>query len=102
MNLPSPDSPLAPKYWMHETGGELAPAVGRYIRNESLSGHDVYLIAAYLRQWIGSPVWLMNPDITDEGRKSILDLRINSRLITTRKQIDEWIAKAADMRIDPL
>jgi hypothetical protein len=101
-NFPAPDNPLAPKYWINETGGELVPAIQRYMKREPLSGHDVYLIRAYLRQWIGSPVWLMNPGLTDEIRQQILDLRTRATNILTWKHIKEWIDKAIDLGMDPL
>jgi len=40
--LPDPSSPEAPKYWIYEQGGELVPAVTRYLNGEDLS--DVLLV----------------------------------------------------------
>jgi len=101
-NLPDPASPEAPKYWMYEQGGELVPAVERYLRQEELSIRDIILIRAYLRQWVDSPVWDMNPTLTAEGKTALNNLRGKVLASRTKHQIDECIWMATRMGMDPL
>jgi hypothetical protein len=91
-----PDHPQAPKYWMKEIGGQLYPAIRRYLENRPEGPFDVSLIRDYLRQWIDSPVW----DSDDET--GLNDLRRTVRLIKTRDHITSWLQCALDLNIDPL
>ena len=96
-------APNPPGYWMNEAGGELAPAVMRYLDDaSSLSVRDIRLIRAYLVQWINSPVWEANPHTSPAGRQELEELRLAAARIDTRRAIDEWIEVAADWGIDPL
>ena len=90
---------------MNETGGKLAPAIKRLIDDELLSDDDILLIRAYLRQWIDSPVWDMNPDgsaQSAEARRLLGELRIRARTIKNRLEIDQWIGVAVEFGMDPL
>jgi len=88
---------------MNETGGELKPAVMRYLDDAaSLSVRDVALIRAYLVQWINSPVWDTNPAQTDAGREELRAMRQAATRIASRRAIDEWIEVATDWGMDPL
>ena len=93
---------LNPGYWMNETGGELAPAVMRYLEGQPLSERDIELIRLYIQQWIGSPVWFMNPSLTDEGRRDLDRLRELARVLNNRGAIDAWLTLAVDFGVDPL
>ena len=95
-----PDHPQAPKYWMHETGGKLGPAMERYIRREPEKPDDVNLIRAYLRQWIDSPVW--DGGIDGETRTELDYLRRTVRELRNRGDIRVWLEDALDLAIDPL
>lgn len=101
-NRPDPSSPEAPKYWMHETGGELAAAIKRYLRDEPLTARDVQLIGAYFRQWIDSPVWDGNPMIDEPGRINLMTLRVGARFLHMRADITKWLDRAAEAGMDPL
>jgi hypothetical protein len=106
--LPPPDSPDAPKYWRHETGGELRIAVENYLNNRLMTVRDVALMRAYLSQWIESPVWGMNPHLADGGPDAIAavaalaGLRIRASRIQTVEDIHRWIADALAEGHDPL
>ena len=102
MDLPHPTSAEAPKYWMHETGGELAAAINRYLHVEPLSIRDVQLIGAYFRQWINSPVWDANPSIDYEGRLALASMRQAARSLHNRAEIAEWLERAGEAGMDPL
>jgi hypothetical protein len=102
MNLPNPASPEAPKYWMYETGGRLAHAIMRLIDGKSLSADDILYIRAYLRQWIDSPAWDLNPAADNESRLELATLRTTARQIKSRQEINEWIAIATKLGMDPL
>jgi hypothetical protein len=95
-----PDHPQAPKYWMHETGGQLGPAMERYLKGEPEKPDDVNLIRAYLRQWIDSPVWAGGVD--DEGRVMLDELRADVDQIVSRLTLDMWLENASQLAIDPL
>jgi hypothetical protein len=99
MLLP-PDHPQAPKYWMHEVGGKLGPAVERYLGGDPLEPDDVNLIRAYLRQWIDSPVW--EDGVEGETRNALDDLRSKVREIRNSPAVDQWLEYALDLGIDPL
>jgi hypothetical protein len=101
-SLPHPASPEAPKYWMHETGGELKPAMKRYLLGEQLSDRDVLLIKLYLKQWIDSPAWDANPAMDDDSRIDLASLRVAAASLRDRTGIDEWIKHADEIGIDPL
>jgi hypothetical protein len=91
----------APGYWMDETGGQLAPAIERYLAGELRNG-DIPLIRAYLRQWIDSPAWDNNPHLTADGVRELADLRSSVETIATREDIDGWLKIAIDKGLDPL
>lgn len=74
----------------------------RYLENKSFWADDVMLIRLYLQQWIDSPVWDMNPEMNDEGRRKLAQVRKSAREIRTRKDIDGWIRDGLDIGIDPL
>lgn len=100
--LPHPASTEAPKYWMHETGGELKPAIARYLRDEPLSDRDVQWIRAYLKQWIDSPAWDANSSMDKYGRIDLAGLRQAARFLRDRAEIAEWLRRADELGIDPL
>lgn len=87
---------------MKETGGELGPAVERYIKGEDLSVRDLALIRAYLRQWVDSPAWDANPAATDLSQRRLTQLRGKVFGAATKEQIDDCIHMAVDMGMDPL
>jgi hypothetical protein len=95
-----PDHPQAPKYWRFETGGKLVPAIERYISRSRAEPDDVNLIRAYLRQWIDSPVW--DGGVDSETRVALDNLRRKTRELRTRNDVDDWMADALDLAIDPL
>jgi hypothetical protein len=92
----------APGYWMNETGGELRPAVERYLKDAPLTIRDIALIRAYLCQWINASVWDDNPHMGDLGRTELEGLRELARVLTNRAAIDAWIGMAVDSGMDPL
>lgn len=83
-----------PNYWMYETSGVLRPAVEAYLRNEPMTLNQIGAMRAYLRQWIGSPVW--------HGGEEIEQLRLDVESIVSRDDIHKWLAKADELAIDPL
>ncbi len=95
-----PDHPQAPKYWMHEVGGNLVPAMKRYLEGTRAFPDDVNLIRAYLRQWIDSPVWVGG--VESETRNALDELRRKARELRTISDITTWIEQALDLGIDPL
>lgn len=92
----------APGYWMHETGGELAQAIRRYLFSEELSVRDLLLIRAYLKQWINAAVWDQNPTMDHEGKAQLNTLRHLAESLTDRNSIDHWLNLAIDFGVDPL
>ena len=97
------DHPAAPKYWRHETGGELAVAVMAYLnRTGSMTVRQISLMRAYLQQWVGSPVWDMNPAQTPEASLVLARLRYTVLAIHSVTDIRNWIHAALDAGIDPL
>jgi len=101
--LPAPDDPRAPKYWVYEPDGELAAAIGRLIRVESLTDRDYQLIRAYFRQWIDSPVWDMNPNHDVAGEAAALaTLRAGVDGLATASDIHDWLRLADQTGVDPL
>lgn len=100
--LPHPESDEAPKYWLYETGGELAEAMRRYIGNEELSVRDLGLIRAYLRQWVDSPAWDANPAASDLSKRRLNRLRAKVFDAMTKERIDQCVEMAVDMGMDPL
>jgi len=101
VELPAPGSAAAPKYWEHQ-GGELAPAMHRLIKHEPLSGDDMALIRAYFRQWIGSPVWDLNPNADGAARGTLMMLRQSVDGLTTAERIHLWLRMADAEGVNPL
>jgi len=100
--LPQPGSDEAPKYWMHQTGGHLVPAVERYLSGDELTIRDIALIQSYLRQWIDSPVWEFNPYLTPQGRFELATLRTLAKNALTKHDLDRIVRLAVDLGLDPL
>jgi hypothetical protein len=87
--LLSPDDPRAPKFWMYEESGVLAPVVQKYLEGAELTRHDVQIMKTYLRQWIDSPVWQGEP---------IDRLRRSARMIYEKADIHRWIRDALALK----
>lgn len=82
-----------PGYWMHETTGELRPAVEAYLLKQPMTDRQIAAMLAYLLQWIDAPGF----------RGSIVDvLRTQVKEIRTRQDIDRWMERADACGIDPL
>jgi len=96
-----PDHPDAPKYWMHETGGELRPAVERYLTNAEMTRRDRHLVILYLRQWVNSPTWDRNPHLGTNGNRDLMRLRYAAAAAMTRGDIDACTKLAVDLGMDP-
>lgn len=91
-----------PGYWRNETTGVLHAVVEAYLQGETLNTEQVAVMRAYLRQWIGSPVWDQNP-YGDAGEGDILDaLRLRIDGLQTHADIERWLADADDTGLDPL
>jgi hypothetical protein len=97
-----PHSADTPKFWRYETGGELTPAVQRYLRDESLTIRQVGLLKAYLQQWVESSAWDENPHAGPDDRFALSLLRNNERQANTLAQLDGCIQLAVDLGMDPL
>jgi hypothetical protein len=91
--LPVSDS-RAPKYWMNETSGVLAPIIHAYLKHQPMTYQQVKVMGAYLSQWIDSPVWYGNPTLER--------LQRDAHLIQTRADIARWLTYALEQGIDPL
>lgn len=103
MNLPEPSAPEAPKYWMDETGGQLARAIKRYVAgHRPMTAQEIGLIRAYFKQWIDSPVWDMNPHLTEAARAELQGLRADANKIATAVDIGVWLDAADALEMDPL
>jgi len=93
----------APKYWRDEQSGLLAAAVRAYLDNpNAMTLRDVALLRAYLRQWIGSPVWAMAPSMDDRSRAALAVLRASIDRIHDAAGIGNWLRAAMAEGIDPL
>jgi hypothetical protein len=101
-SLPPPGSAAAPNYWCYETGGELRPAMQRYLDSQPLTRQDIDIIRAYLRQWIGSAVWDRNPYANAESKTRLARLRASIEDLVTVKSIRRWIDAATAEGLDPL
>lgn len=79
-------------YWMHETTGELRPAIEAYLNGGSLTPRQFAAIRAYLRQWMSGP-W----------KGPMIDvLRSQLEEVQTREEMTRWLDRALDAGIDPL
>lgn len=86
---------------MHEVGGELGPAVERLMLGRA-EEHDVPILRLYLKQWTGSPVWEMNPHMTDAGREQLRDLRSSVSRVRTIEDVLRCIRSLTAAGMDPL
>lgn len=100
--LPPRGHPDAPKYWMDETGGRLGPAIRNYLDGREMSADDIALVRDYLRQWIDSPAWDMNPHMNVTGIAALAWLRSHAKAIATRSDIAYWLMRAEERGIEPL
>lgn len=96
------DHPDAPKYWTNETSGVLKPVIEVYLSGKLMTLREVAVMRAYLRQWIMSPVWDMNPRRTNGDALTLAALRERIDSIVTRLDIERWLAAALESGIDPL
>ena len=90
-----------PVYWMYESSGVLRPAVEAYLNDEPLTGAQIAALRAYCRQWIMSDVW-DHPDVSEEGRGWLAELRSDVEGLTSRAAIASWLYRAAGAGLDPL
>lgn len=88
----------APGYWMNETSGVLRPAIKAFLAGVEMTPAQIAAMRAYLRQWIFSPVWDMNP----HGAAGLDGLRDGIDSLHSRPQIDRWLDRALEAGIDPL
>ena len=102
MTLPRPEDPAAPKYWMDEVGGELKPAIHRFLTGGALSLRDLALIRAYLEQWADSSAWDLNPHLGDGGRQELADLRKQIHGARALREIRRLVDRLVDLGMDPL
>jgi hypothetical protein len=87
---------------MNEQGGELVPAMQRYLNGQPLTIRDIALLRLYIQQWIDSGVWDTNPSLNAEGRLELAELRGLARGINSGRAIAAWIHRAEDLGMDPL
>jgi hypothetical protein len=78
---------------MNETSGRLEGAIWALLEGAPLTGEQIPLIRAYLRQWIAAPAW-QGPMI--EGLRASVDG------LVSREAIDAWLGVALEQGIDPL
>ena len=76
------------------------PAMERYLALDALTVQDIALIVAYLRQWVDSPAWSMNPYATSFD--NLDDLRSRTAHARSKRDIDECVNLAIDLGMDPL
>jgi hypothetical protein len=89
-----PDHPDAPRYWMHEQSGVLAPVVRQYLEGkEPLSPRQIGIMRAYLKQWAASPVW---------AGPGLNKLRRQIAKISTPAELNDVIRTMTDLSMDPL
>jgi hypothetical protein len=101
--LPPPDDPRAPKYWRYETSGELAIVVGVYLAAvRALTMREIALMRAYVKQWIDSPVWDLNPELTAESRAELAWIRESAGRIASESDLRAWLRVAEGQGFDPL
>jgi hypothetical protein len=79
----------APGYWIHETTGVLRPAVIAYFHG-CMTPEHIAALRAYLRQWIGAPVWDANPHMGEVERAWLAAMRAAVDELTTREAIAAW------------
>lgn len=91
-----------PRFWRDETSGILAAAVTKYLTDHTLTPNEIRYMRAYLVQWVGSPVWDLNPAHDDATRKELEALRDSAKRIHSIQQLDRWLRDALDVGIDPL
>jgi hypothetical protein len=83
---------VIPGYWQNEVGGELAAAIGRYLRGELLGAGELELVRRYLAQWIAG----------DWRGPAIGALRLRVTGLRSTADLDAWLADAVAAGIDPL
>lgn len=88
-----------PGYWRNETTGVLRPVVLRYLKGHELRPSDCAALRAYIRQWITSPVWDLNPH---GGHETLAGLRSRLDDLTSRQAIEAWLDDATELGLDPL
>jgi hypothetical protein len=92
----------APGYWMYETTGVLRPVIEAYLGGEPMTEAQIAAMRAYLRQWIGAPVWDTNPHAGPMEHAWLAGMRARIDDLTSRKAIANWLNDAVTGGIDPL
>jgi len=72
------------------------------VNGERLTVGDIAFIRAYLRQWIESPVWQMNPHLTGKGRRELRKMRNRTRDIKSEADIACAVSMMVAAGMDPL
>jgi hypothetical protein len=93
---------IGPGFWMYETTGVLRPAMQAYLLGERITGEQIAALRAYFRQWIGAPVWDLNPHGDERDREALAELRRRVDELTDRAAIDRWLDDVDRFGLDPL
>lgn len=83
-----------PRYWQHETGPELRPAVEAYLNGRMLTLRQVAIFRLYLKQWIEAEVWAEDAEL--------YELRRLADQIKSEDDVKSWLRRADHFGIDPL
>lgn len=92
---------VTPDYWRNGTGGELVPAVERYLKGEKLTFRDVALIRGYLRLWVSAKGWRMNPDAGPGWLGDLAAIRTAAAGIVSKEDIDSFTRLLVHWEMDP-
>jgi hypothetical protein len=102
-----------PLNWADEQTGELKGAVIAYYstiapyfsdqgEHRPITEDQIDLVGQYLRYYIDAPIWERNPHATEHTKKVLEQLRETAKDLKTVKDISHWLARAADLGLDPL
>ncbi len=94
------DGPRGPLRWYDDVTGVLPTAMLAFFEDNA-TPKQLLLVREYGEYYINAPCWDWNPDLTEEGKKELAQVRAHIKTAHTKQELMDWVDMCLDMGIDP-
>lgn len=96
-----------PLYWRDDQTGQMTGAVMAYYNaclgtKPGPTPEQLELVCDFCRYFINAPVWLSNPELDDETRAEIEELKVRALSLASVESVRRWISECMEVGLDPL